>query len=298
MAQTIVFKSPLVSTASGLEKLRRDALLSGAANNGGRFLFDLDSEMCWPSQAAPSNGNSIIDVAEVANGSIVFPGGTVSFAGNGFDFTSMSLASTNDAGVLVPASVLNDIWTTYSGVSQRYTIIAWVKLPSLANWNAAASILSIAGDKAFNAAASLVTLNQQSGGSLSARRQTASGTAESAQLSSADLTAISAYGNVCQVTIWRDGLNQGIRVKTATGERSALLAVGSNNTQNFSGNAFYFGRPNAFGGSLTGSPSTLTALSGFRVYRGYIENQARTGRAPLDVANLDWTLTTGRTVFS
>lgn len=298
MAQTLVFKSAGTTTATGLPKLRRDAVLSGAINDGGRFLFDLNSTFCWPGQVAPLNGDAIIDAAEIANGTMSIPSGTAAFSGEGFDFTNVAMNSVGNAGVALPASVLNDIYTTYTGNSQHYCVIAWVKLPTLANWNASGSILSIIGDKSFSTAASLFTLNQVSGGAISVRRQTAAATADNYSLSSSDLAAISAHGAVVQIIIWRNATNQGFRVKTATGERTVSQAAGSTNTQNFSTNLFYFGRPAAFVGASTGTVATLTALSGFRVYRGYVENLARTGRDPAVIADLDWTLTSGRAVFT
>ena len=62
MGKTTVFKSAFASTASGLEKLRRDAVLNGVANDGARFLFDLESPFSWPLQENPANNNAVITV--------------------------------------------------------------------------------------------------------------------------------------------------------------------------------------------------------------------------------------------
>lgn len=276
----------------------RDATLKGVLNSGVRFFFDLAFPWCYPGGAlvgrpaagAPSNGATVQDMSEHANGNIAEPAGAIDYAGGGIDLTNGQNAP---AGVIAPAAALADIATAYAGKVQRYLVVGYVKLPTSANWNASGTILTIMGEGSYSTGASLISISQNSGGTLQLRRQTAAGVAETI----GSLTpAAGDYGSVVQIAAWRNDAGQGFRLKSANGAVLVTAAVGADNTQDFSAKQFCWGRPNAFTG--VSSTAALTALSGFRVFRGWIENLARSGRDPVTVLDADWAREVTRAAFS
>lgn len=283
----------------------RDPALVGVANSGVRFMADAAFPWCYPGGSPtgrpdagdPANGAVIQDMAERANGSFALPAAGTTYAGGGFDFTSSTaLTGSRNVGIIMPASVLADLWTSYGGASQQYLFSAWVKLPTAANWNNNANLLSIAGDLSYLSAASLFILTMQNGGTLHVRRQTSAGNYD--VTNALTLTPASAdYGSVVQISVWRNASGQGLRLRSANGTIVVTRAAGADNTQNFSANPFTVGRNGAsFAGA---SPtSTLTALTGFRVYRTMMENLARSGRDPIAVQDAAYTAVTARGVFS
>lgn len=285
----------------------RDPAMAGASNNGVRAIFDLAFPWCYPGgspigrpdPAAPANGAVIYDMAERANGSIAVPAGTISYAGGGIDFTNSQVTgvgATLDAGLIFPASVLADIWTAFGGSSQQYLFSMWCKLPSAANWNASATLQSMAGDKPYMTAASLFTLAQlASGQQIQVRRQTAAATYDTTNQLAITPNAAD-YGSVVQLAHWRNASGQFLRLRSPNGTILATRAVGADNTQNFSGNTFCVGRNGqSFGGAGVG---VLTAMSGFRVYRAYMENLARSGRDPVAALDAAYAAITARNPFS
>lgn len=283
----------------------RDASLVGVANDGVRFMADAAFPWCYPggpldgrpAAGTPTNGAVIYDMAEQADGSFALPASGVTYAGGGFDFTnSTALTGSRDVGIIMPASVLADLWTAYGGASQQFLFSMWVKLPTLANWNASASLLSMAGDLPLTAQPSLFIVTQRSGGVIDVRRQVSSGTSDTGN--PLVITPASGdYGSVVQIGVWRTASQQGLRLRSANGIRLTTAAAGAANTQNFSGNTFCVGRN---GASYAGaSPTTtLTALSGFRVYRTMMENLARSGRDPVAVLDAAYTAVTARGLYS
>jgi hypothetical protein len=283
----------------------RDPILSGVANEGVRFMADLAFPWCYPGGAPsgrpaagnPLNGATITDMAEQLDGSLLMPAGSITYQGGGFSFTNCeALTGSRNAGLSLPASVLADLWTAYGGNSQHYLFTAWVRLPTLANWNASGALLSIAGDLSYLTGASLFILAQKSGGTLEVRRQTSAGNYDVTNVLT--LTPDTGdYGGVVQITVWRNAAGQGLRLKSENGTILVTRAVGSANTENFSANTFTVGRNGAAfpGASAT---TTLPSLSGFRVFRVIMENLARSGRDPITVADADYTAVTARAVFS
>ena len=287
----------------------RDPALVGVANNGVRFLCDLafpwsypgGSPVGRPDAAAPANGAVVYDVAERANASVLISAGSLAYAGGGFDFTNSQAVGTagtagRDCGIVIPASVLADIWTAYGGASQQFLFSMWVKLPSLANWNASATLLSMAGDLSYTSSPSLFVLAQLTGGYLQFRRQTAAGAYDVTNVM-AITPAPADYGSVVQLSVWRNAAGQGMRLKSANGTILVTKAVGADNTQNFSANTLTVGRNGAaFGGAS--ATATLTALSGVRIYRAYMENLARSGRDPVTVLDAAYAAVMARNPFS
>lgn len=289
----------------------RDPVLSGGINSSVRFMFDLafpwsypgGSPIGRPNAADPVDAAVIYDMSERSNGAMIEPAGTVTYSGGGFDFTNCQALSTGaqrNNGIIMPASVLSDIWTSYGGNSQYYLFSAFVKLPTLANWNAAATLLSFAGDAAYTSVPSIFTMAQLSaaggGPGIQVRRQVAAATYDTTnQLT---LTPASAdYGSVVQIAHWRNASGQFLRLKSANGTILITRAIGSANTQDFSANSFCVGRNGvAFGGAS--STAVLSALSGFRVYRAFMENLARSLRDPVAVLDAEYAAVTARSVFT
>lgn len=293
----------------------RDALLKDVPNDGVRFLFDAAFPWCYPggdpvgrpAAGNPADGAVIRDMTEHANGSFdqrVSSGGALaSYAGGGFDFTGSERpidgggTTVSAKGVIMPASVLADIFTAYSGASQRYLISMYVKLATKANMdNTQAGIVTIASDDAYNTSPSLVNLGFRLGatevGKLQARRQTSAGGVETSMIVQAHDDD---FGTVCQLAVWRNAAGQGLLLRSLTSgqpAKTATAAAGTNNTQDFSAKNFAMGRTGAF------SSNAGNMFTGFRLYRGFIENLARSGRDPLTVLNADYERVKARGAFS
>ena len=287
----------------------RDPSLVGVANSGVRWLSEFAFPWCYPggspigrpNAGAPANGATVYDMAERANGSVSYTAGTITYAGGGIDLTNSQstgvAGAARNAGLILPASVLSDIWTPYGGKSQRYLFSTWVKLPTLANWNSTGTLLSMAGDLAYNTGSpSLFVLSQQTGGILNLRRQIALNTYDTTNALNL-IPASADYGSVVQLGVWRTDTQQGLRLRSANGTITVTSAVGSDNTQDFSANTFCVGRNGAsFGGAS--ATAVLTALSGVRVYRAYMENLARSGRDPVTVLDAAYAAVVARNPFS
>jgi len=286
----LVLQIPTTASASGLSTLRRDPLLDGD-NSGVRFAFDLAFPWCYVG-GAPANSALVKDVAEIASGSVVLASGqTISSAGNGFDFSAITASLSYLA---VPANVASDIYNQTSG-NQYFLAATYVKLPSQADWNATGSVAPFftwgTGSGDYSSSASLCMMAQQTGGVLSARRQTSVGAV--AQLSITVPT--SDYGQVAQIAIWRNGTEYAMRLKTANNTTKSSTSVGSANSADFSATVGKFGIGQGFAhNTISGS----TTYQKWRLYRGWVENLVRSGRDPETVLNADWTRTASRAVFS
>lgn len=286
-------------------RLVRDPTLVGVSDDGVRFLADAAFPWCYPGGAltgrpaagAPADSAVIYEMNERTNGSFSNPAGGVTYAGGGFDLTNcLALTGSRNVGIVMPATVLSDIWTTFGGNSQQYLFEGWFKLPTLANWNASGALLSIAGDLSYLTGASLFILTMKAGGTIEVRRQVSAGGYDVTNV--LNITPTSGdYGSVVQLGVWRNASGQGLRLRSANGFVLDTAAVGPDNTQNFSANPFIVGRN---GASFPGaSPTTaLTALTDFRVYRAMMENLARSARNPITVLDATYTAVTGRSVFS
>lgn len=288
MPSAFTLRSPNVSADASLQTLRRDPLLTGVANSGVRFIADTCFPWSYPggaqagraAAAAPADQAVIYDVSENANGKIVKVGGqTISYAGGGFDFSALT---ERGSYLEAPASVAADIWATYGGASQRFMVCGYFKLPSLANWNTsgnAAPLLSFATLNAGVGNPDMITIAQTNGGGLMSFRQTGGAT-----LAYTSVTP-PAYDALAQVAFWRNASGVGLTVKVGATRVTTLDAVGTANTENFSGQTGRFGVGTAYWQpSLTGQ----TNARNFRVFRPFVENLARSGRDPLTVLDADW----------
>ncbi|MGE4321729.1 MAG: hypothetical protein AB7E60_01715 [Sphingobium sp.] len=295
------FSAPGVATDPSRPFPVRDPLLKGVANDGVRFMFDLAFPWCYPGgppAGRPAPGDPapdlpIYDMSEHANG--VYRRGSgdslITYAGGGFDLSASQIVGGLSAGVVAPASALADIWTPFGGKAQRFLITAWLKLPALSNWNDAVAIMTVIGDRTYVSGQSLLLINFRQGGLIDARRQNAAGVIDGQVIITPDADD---YGSVVQIAAWRNDAGQGFRLRSANGTILQSTAVGADNTENFGGNDYYFGRSTAFVGQGTG---VVSGVNGLRIYRGWIENLARSGRNPTAALDADWDFQAARGLF-
>ncbi|MGE4323553.1 MAG: hypothetical protein AB7E60_11055 [Sphingobium sp.] len=280
----------------------RDPMLKGVANAGVRYMFDLAFPFCYPggppigrpAAGDPAPDIPIYDVNESADG--IYRRGSaesvITYAGGGFDFSASQIVGGLSAGVAVPSAVMADIWAPFGGKSQRFMIVAWLKLPSLADWNSAGAIMTVIGDASYVSAPSLLVINFRQGGLIDARRQTGAGQIDGQVIVTPDPDD---YGSVVQIAAWRNDAGQGFRLRSANGTILQSTAVGADNSENFSANDYYFGRSTAFLGQ---GSDVVSGVNGLRFYRGWIENLARSGRNPVAVLDADYDFNVARGLFS
>jgi hypothetical protein len=288
---SFVLESPIVSTDTTLEVAVRDALMRGVANNGVRFIADLGFGFSYPAgpfsnrpaAGAPVNGALVADVAEHANGSVVLTSGQIiGYAGGGFDYAAITAAGNY---LSVPPSVAADIFAAFGGHAQQFMVTAYVKLPLKANWNSGAALAPMIAWGDANAAAGvadMITIGQSSISSrLEAIRQTVGSTLVSMNVTVAD----NEYGQLAQITFWRNASGTGLSLRTDQGRRTTSGVVGADNTENFSTKTGRLGACNTYGvPSAAGATNSIK----WRAYRLFVENLARSGRDPMAVAEADW----------
>lgn len=290
----LVIQSPSISTRPGLQKLRRDPLLSGD-NDGVRFLFDAAFPWCYAG-GAPANGALVRDIAEKADGQFVLSSGqTVGFSGNGFDFSTLTIAENavgDENHVKAPASVWADI-----AAQQYFLFCIYVKMPVESDFNTSSGIYpffaSSNSDAGFQSVADPLTVAQryQSGlKRIDFRRQT--GINAASQLT---VDPTNHYGKFCQIAYWRNASGAGARVKSSGGTTSTTGAVGDNNSENISACEPRFGSVAPF--TFYAGEAHRKARN-YRLYRGFIENLARSGRDPQAVLDADYDRTVARGVFT
>lgn len=288
-----IINLPDTLTDTSLPTLQRDQLLDGAGG-GVRFLFDLAFPFSWPTQAAPADGDTIVDVVELANGVFVKDASeTIAYNGRGFDFSTMTSTSNtveNDH-VRMPTSVWADINTT-----QYFLLCAYLRLPSNADWNTSATLLpffasGVSGG--YTAEVDPITLAFMAGNIITARRQTSVGAGTI--LSTAAL-GVGYQGAFAQVAFWRNATGCALRVQSAAGAVTVTAAAGANNTADFSAVQGKFGIVPPFTQFGT-SPEHRTGRN-FRLYRGFVENLATSGRDPATVLAADWARVVARGVFT
>lgn len=271
-----------------------DAVLTGA-NGGVRCLFDLAFGPCYPggpyagrpAPAAPYSGQAIYDMARRANlqGRAPVAGPAPAYAGGGFDFTALT---TNDGGVRGPA----DTWATIFAGAQRFLWVAYVRMPTQAEWWATNSSLRLFSgtNTAYSAGAEGLAV-LQIGGQLSAARQTAAAAVDDIRL----VPTADHYGKVCQLAFWRTATGQGFRmaplVAGAGGKIDLSKAVtatgapGAQCTADFSAGTPQWGVPiPGIGAPMSAGQQTSTNI---RLYRGWIEDLAQSGRDPVATIDAD-----------
>jgi len=279
-------------TDSSLTAYKRDVLLSGD-NGGVKFLFDLAYTYSYAG-GTPVNASPINDVSDTANGSFVLQSGeTMSYAGGGFDYGALTKHGTFVQGA---GALATSVW---GSANQYFLIAGYFKLPTQAQWNSAGTIFEFfrVGANSYTAAPNIIMMAQQATTSaITVRRQTGAGTAD---ILSALVPAAGDYGNFVQLAFWRDATGQYARLKSANGVVSSSTTTNSNNSQNFSGVAIQAGALAGFSGAAgVALPAGITNASRFRLYRGFGENLAISGRSAATVLDADYTRTVARGVFS
>lgn len=284
---TILLKSANVATAVGLEKFRRDAALVGD-NGGVKFLFDLPSTAGWPGQDAPVAADVIPNVATTTGLMIIGDGAfdiaagqAISFAGGGFDFSALTA---DPAVVKAPSGALQSIW---DAANDYFMVVGYFQLPTSGDWNTSVTLAPMfcCTDGANGYAtpeADLLTIAQASGGILSFRRSTASGVATATTIA----VAAGAFGNLAQISFYRDSSGAHGRLRTATTDQITTVDAGGNNSGDFSLKRARWGVPGSFN-ALPGVAAHLNAAN-HRLYRGWIEDLSISGRDPTTVLDADW----------
>lgn len=303
---TPAMQVPLASYAT--TKPVRDALLTGLPDGAMRFLFDLDFSWCYPggnlatrsAQTAPTDGQTIYDIAERADGAVVAgTNRTPAYSGGGVAFDAISYMP---SGVEGPSNA----WETIHGATGQYFLqCSYWKLPSSGNWKPSnsnlymfdsAAGLDVGGAYITNADPLCVyQIDSGSGPRLEARRQTAIG-ASSANGTVMSLTPTSDhFSKMCQVAVWRNADGHGFRIKSSDGEVSTTAAVGLDSAVDFSSCAPSWGYPSSYVQPMNSEDQAATDYS---LYRGWLEDLGLSGRDPLTVLNADWTRVQARIAAS
>jgi len=277
----LVLKSPSNLISGGLGNWK-DLMLPPA---GVKFAFDLGSALSWAKMGAPANGDAVLDLAGGTAGSAaVTAGQTVNYAGGGWDF---SACSARGELVVAPAGCLADI----AALANAYFMVAsYVKLPTSGNWSTGSNVSPIfcctTNGSGYAAETDMVTVDMGTGGVVHSRRQTAGATIDAITVSAA-----AHYGLVTQVAYWRNAAGQGVRLRSSAGTTIGTMAVGAENAASFAAKVPRWG--------VTESFTSLSAGSlNWRLFRGWIENLAVSGRDPVTVLDADYARTIARNVFS
>lgn len=295
---THVLRLPISTGDTSLTKAVRDDLITG--DNGG-VLFCADLGFGWSYPAGtlprPAPADPLVDAVIrdlTGNGDAKVSSSdetcSIQYLGGGFDFSNISGAP-REVGIDIPATVSADIYT-----NQNYLFCAYMKLPSLANWNASASLNSMitatdnglsyqTGTEIFT-----VALQQPSAtnGKLSIRAQDNTGTA--VQIPLEVPTGQGFYSDqVVQVAVYVDDGNLYARIKTSLGEVSGSIA--------FTGNALDFSAQTI---KVGGSTSAFRGdeQDTYRVYRAFVEDLSVSSRDPIAVLDDDLVRVNNRGVFS
>lgn len=258
--------------------LKPDRIME-SADGGLLWAFTLSSALSFARQDTPVDEDPLIDYVGLHGaGRVNLSGmGATSFAGGGFDFSSVT-AKGNFAEC--PAAAVADIYND----NQSWLLCAWVRLPSEADYHDGTAFTPFCSfttaANGWISQADLCTFGQRYSGGvkyLSSRRQTAIGAVDSIDI------AVNAadYGKVAMIMAWRDVANaeRGLLYRTTEGTRSTVVSgAGVDNAADFSAQAGQFGITDAFW--FTDYAAHLDA-SNFRLYRGWLENLNTSGRNPL-----------------
>lgn len=275
-----------VTDPTGLSSLARDALLEDA-NDGVLFLFDLARQFCWPG-GDPVHLAEVGDLSENGNGEwSIESGADAAIIGNGLDLADNTVGMT--ACILAPASVSASLYGAGAS-AQHWLACLYAKLPTVGNWwsdVALGPLLKFADDN-YTVGAEHFLLAVANTPSFQLRRSTGSGTVETVAIAAGNLTPH--YGLITQILAYRNASGTFLRLKSSGGTTSASIAAAASNPQNFSAL-----RPQ-FGSGL--GAWTLYGVRAPRLYRGWIEDLATSGRDPTTVADEDYSRTIARGVFS
>ena len=287
-----IIKSLISSNDASKPLLTRDPVVNGA-NGGLLFGFDLafpysypggyaGNELQRPAAWPPTNGQTVYDFSGNGNnGSAVVASTAPAIAGGGFDFSAVPVAA-NGAYVAAPASVMAALYASQGTQNPQYIICGYFKLPTLANWitdsGVVATIMGCTSGYNSGAILSEVEITQQNNG-LKGICQTGSGSSASVYVG-----IPRDFGSLAQIALYRtNGGPTMMSIQTASGIATANLGTTAT-TQNYSASQLLWGM-GPFWNSGNASEANARA---FRLYRGFAENIAVSGRNPAAVLAYDW----------
>ncbi|MBB95572.1 MAG: hypothetical protein CML68_13405 [Rhodobacteraceae bacterium] len=279
----LVFQTGL-ATAAGSDVVSQDALLADA-NDGVKALFHIGWKGCYsggttvPADAAVSNMADPDNPLAVRIGT---SGGSPLIADDGLDWRNASVSETY---LEFPATVAAAI----DSFSQQFLVCSYFRLPTEADWaeNADTSntILNFCDSASYLTEEDIVAFRLVMAGgttpTIICNRQTSIGN-NNGNLSIQ--VPDDAYGAVSQLSYWRDGTNEYFSIQTPSGRVTDSQAAGSDNSETISDLLMKIGILGTWGTHSTQDEETRK----FRVYRGFVEIPATSGRDPLTVINADW----------
>jgi hypothetical protein len=304
-----VLRAPYAVSDTSLTKVYRDPLLKDA-KDGVRFLWDTAFPWSYPAgdfagrqaAGAPAADALIRDISEHNNGAFrKLAAGTVGFAGGGFELKTLT---GRHGYVEVPAAVNADIWNpapagaAVVGGSQLWLECLYLWAPDPRLWTGPAAnsfcpIMQTSGTDAAPTAYYATTpekawVGVKADGAVVANFQSpAMGNNNTINYTSSILPHI---GKLTQIATWRSGAG-------ATQSGLMIRSSVSRNVSNTSANGVA-ANADSYAASKTKigiGPSSIWPASGldmsqspFRIYRGFTENLARSGRNPLTVLDDDW----------
>lgn len=257
-----------------------DPLIVGA-NGGILSLFDLSTVVSWPKQAAPVNNDTVKTLMPGGGDlSVVVTTGGPTFAGGGFDYTGV----TGEPNVVQGAA--GSLSTIAAAATDYFLVAGYFKFPARADWNVTTSAApffsagDVGGGYSVEAELAYMGAGAGSGGvptGVEAGRQTALGSV--VRLNLTDPIMANHYGKIGQLAFWRNAAGHGFRVKTSFGSDKVTAVVGAETNVDFSAKRPKWGIPVPFSNS---------GRTGYRVYRGFIENLLTSGRDPETVLDADY----------
>lgn len=277
--------SDQASSNTDLPILGIDPLSDGVDPGGITFLFDMFKDFeASHAAAAYESADVITDLSETSDGLFdIATGPQTVTSGSDYGGADFSAVTANGNVVKSPTTALADI---YSG-DQHFMIGMWVVLPASGDFNTSGSLApffcSSPNASGYTATADIVTIAQQNGGLVSARRQTdgATAVAVSVTLDSA------AYGKLALIIFWRDADGVGLRIKTSASDQTSTGTVGSDNVTDFSAQSARWGVTKAFTG-------TVTSVANWTLCKGWVENLELSGRDPATVFDAEYERVTAR----
>lgn len=278
--------------------LYRDELIKDD-NNGVKLLFDFGFGWSYPAGNLPRpliknpiNGSLVRDMSNVKHDGVVdLPSGL------GITMTHDGHSIIKNKGTQYNYSVVNapNVLSSFTG-STEYIVCAYVKIASLADWNAVgtaiASFISAADyGKNYLDGPELVLINTTPKnadgvtGGIGARFQTAIG---SVVVLAVTLPAgLGLYNDdLVQIAAWVSNGKCNLRIKSNQFEQT-VSAVYAGNSATVSANSIGF---------ETGKGLFAGASVPHKLYRGFVENLDISGRDPVEVIDADFVRSVARIV--
>ncbi len=303
-----VLRAPYAVADAALPKVYRDPLLAGH-NDGVRFLWDAAFPWCFPGgnfngrpAAGPPAADVIIrDISEHADGAFrKLAAGTVGYGGGGFELKTLT---GRHGYVEIPAAVNADIWNpapagaAVVGGSQLWLECLYLFMPDPRLWtgvqaNSFAPVIQTSGTDAaptqyYASTPEKAWVGIKGDGAIVANFQTAIGANSTVNYAS---SVIPHVGRLTQLGTLRNGpgpTQSALTLKSTAGRTTSGASAGgvAANVDSYAASKTKMGvGPTAI---WPGAGLDLSQTP-FRIYRGFIENLARSGRNPFTVLDDDW----------